>query len=121
MTKRKAEKLTGCEIRLLEPSRAGLVCVGAFECDRLAAQAESRYEETALEALVKTVYDRNSREALKRSGWRCARCRCSAGLQIHHRTYRAHGGTHEVQNLEPLCWKCHHLIHKYEGSAGYTR
>ncbi len=116
MTKRNAERLTGCEIRFLEASRPGLVSVAAFEHDQLAAQAEHRYEEVALETLVRAVYDRNRREVLKRFGWRCAKCRGSAGLQIHHKTYRSHGGNHEISNLEPLCWKCHHLIHKYEGS-----
>jgi hypothetical protein len=26
------------------------------------------------------------------------------------------GGTHRIENLEPLCWDCHHLIHKVERS-----
>jgi hypothetical protein len=53
---------------------------------------------------------------LKQHDWRCARCRRPCRLQIHHRRYRSHGGTHRVENLEPVCWDCHKIIHKLERS-----
>jgi 5-methylcytosine-specific restriction endonuclease McrA len=46
----------------------------------------------------------------------CARCQFRRPLQIHHRKYRSHGGTHQVENLEPVCWDCHRLIHETERS-----
>jgi uncharacterized protein YjcR len=48
--------------------------------------------------------------------WRCSRCRKTKRLQIHHRQYRSHGGTHRIENLEPVCSDCHRLIHKLERS-----
>ena len=40
----------------------------------------------------------------------------AGGLEIHHREYRAHGGTHRTENLEPVCRDCHKLIHRTERS-----
>jgi HNH endonuclease len=116
MKLRKAERMTGYEVRRLEESRSEWVAVGAFDGDRLVAQAESRFEELALRALVRAVYQIHCREALERSGWCCARCKSRRRLQIHHRQYRSHGGTHAAGNLEAVCWLCHTIIHKYEKS-----
>jgi hypothetical protein len=63
-------------------------------------------------ATVPNVYLANSVTALKENNWRYARCHSSRPLQIHHRRYRSHGGTHTVDNLEPLCSDCHRLIHE---------
>ena len=60
-----------------------------------------------VERLVQQAYHLHARIALRRSHGRCSRCRTSRQLQIHHRRYRSHGGTHEVDNLEPVCWNCH--------------
>ena len=43
MTKRRAERLTGYEIRELPPER-GLIAVGAFEGDRLVVKGLGRAE-----------------------------------------------------------------------------
>ena len=118
MTRRRAERLTGCEVRVLEPGRKEWVCLGLFNQEKLVLKAEHRYEEVVLEKLVEMLYALNCRLVLKRHGWRCARCHSGTRLQIHHRQYRSHGGTHAVENLEPVCWKCHRLIHKYEKSQG---
>jgi 5-methylcytosine-specific restriction endonuclease McrA len=53
---------------------------------------------------------------MEQHGWRCARCRASRHLEIHHRKYRSHGGTHRIENLEPVCRDCHKLIHRQERS-----
>jgi HNH endonuclease len=116
MKLRKAEKMTGYVVRRLEESQADRIAFGAFDGERLVAQAENRFEELALEALVRAVYQIHCREVLQKHGWQCARCKSRRPLQIHHRCYRSHGGTHAAGNLEPVCWQCHKIIHKYEKS-----
>jgi hypothetical protein len=115
MTKKRAERLTGYEIRELPPER-GICTVGAFEGDRLIVKAVGQADFVALRALVHGVYFVHSRKAMEQHGWRCARCRSSRRLEIHHRKYRSHGGTHRIENLEPVCRDCHKLIHRQERS-----
>jgi len=115
MTKRRAERLTGYEIRELAPER-GLVAMGAFEGDKLVMKGVGRADFLALGALVQGVYLLHSRKAMEQHGWRCARCRARKHLGIHHREYRSHGGTHRIENLEPVCRDCHKLIHRTERS-----
>ena len=81
MTKRRAERLTGYEVRELPPER-GLVTVGAFEGEKLVVKAVGRADFLALRALVQDVLSRPqpqghgaARLALRtvpveRSGWR---------------------------------------------------
>ena len=115
MTRKRAERLTGYEIRDL-PNVGGLHTVGAFEGERLVVRAVGRADFVALQALVNGVYMLHSRRAMEQHGWRCARCRSSRRLEIHHRKYRSHGGTHRIENLEPVCRDCHKLIHRQERS-----
>jgi HNH endonuclease len=115
MTKKRAERLTGYEIREL-PLERGLVTVGAFEGDRLVMKGFGRTDFLALGALVHGVYMLHSRKAMEQSSWLCARCRSLRRLEIHHRKYRSHGGTHRIENLEPVCRDCHKLIHRTERS-----
>ena len=115
MTKKRAERLTGYEIRELPPEN-GLFNVGAFQGEELVVKAKGRSDFIALRALVHGVYFMHSRKAMEQHGWRCARCRLSRRLEIHHRKYRSHGGTHRVENLEPLCRDCHKLVHRQERS-----
>ena len=115
MTKRRAEQLTGYEIRRLS-SGAHPVTVGAFNGDDLVATAKDLTEQLALRDLVARVYRLHSFAVLKHYDGHCARCRLPKRLQIHHRRYRSHGGTHEIANLEPVCWDCHQMIHEIERS-----
>src|ERR1039458_3093534 len=115
MTKKRAGRANGYEICELPPER-GLYTVGAFEGNQLVVKAVGRADFTALRALVHGVLFVHSRKAMKQHGWRCTRCRSSGRLEIHHRTYRSHGGTHRVENLEPVCRDCHKLIHRDERS-----
>ncbi len=115
MTQKRAARLTGYEVRLLS-GEPGHVQFGAFEDGKLVAEAGGVVEWLALENLVEQVFQMHSRRVFERSGWRCARCRRAYRLHIHHRRYRSHGGTHEIENLEPLCWKCHRLVHQIERS-----
>jgi hypothetical protein len=115
MTKRRAERLTGYEVRELPPER-GLCTVGAFDGERLVVKAVGRADFIALRALVHGVLLVHSRKAMELHGWRCARCPSSGRLDVHHRKYLSHGGTHRVENLEPVCRDCHKLIHRDERS-----
>jgi len=115
MTKKKAERLTGYEVRPL-PTANGKVRFGAFNAGELLLTGTGDVEWLALESLVRQAYKLHARIALKQSQWRCTRCKTSRQLQIHHRRYRSHGGTHKVENLEPVCWDCHRLIHAREQS-----
>ena len=115
MTRRKAERLTGYEIRSVG-ANDGKVTYGAFRGEELVIVAEHNTEDLVLDVLVREVYKINSLEVLKQHGWRCARCRSARRLQIHHRRYRSHGGSHQIDNLEPVCWDCHKLIHRQERS-----
>jgi 5-methylcytosine-specific restriction endonuclease McrA len=115
MTKKRAERLTGYEIRSVGEN-GGKMTYGAFRGDELVIAAGHVTEDLALEALVREVYKLTSLEVLKQHGWRCARCHGARRLHIHHRRYRSHGGTHQADNLEPVCWDCHNMIHKLERS-----
>ena len=117
MTKTRAERLIGCEVRRLEEAHAqSYVAYGAFRDNELIAEATHLTDDLALQILVRRIYEIHSLEAIKQHGWRCARCRRVRRLQIHHRKYRSHGGTHQVENLEPVCWDCHKMIHQTERS-----
>ena len=115
MKLKRAERLTGYEVRRVK-APSGKVAFGAFRDDQLMADATHKIDELALDLLVRKVYQIHSAEALHQHGWRCARCHGSKRLQIHHRRYRSHGGTHQVDNLEPLCWDCHKVVHRLERS-----
>lgn len=115
MTIKRAEHMTGYDIRKLADER-GLVTFGAFSGAELIAKASGRVEWMALRTIVQRVYALHSRIAMQRAGWRCSRCRSMRPLQPHHRKYRSHGGTHRIDNLEPVCWDCHRMIHELERS-----
>jgi 5-methylcytosine-specific restriction endonuclease McrA len=116
MTTKRAERLIGYEIRRVATT-SGKVSYGAFRGEELIAKATHLIDELALNLLVREVYKLHSIEVLEHHGWRCARCRTSRRLQIHHRRFRSHGGTHRIENLEPVCWDCHKVIHRLERSA----
>jgi hypothetical protein len=113
MTKRKAEVLTGYEVRSIESGHRPF-CFGAFSGEELIAAAEHSNEGMALTLLVNRVCQVHGRRVLEQHGWKCARCGRSHPLQIHHRKYRSQGGTHRPENLEPVCWDCHQRIHAHE-------
>jgi ATP adenylyltransferase len=48
-------------------------------------------------------------EVLKRAGFHCELCGVSAderALEVDHVVPRKHGGRDEIENLQPLCWRC---------------
>jgi hypothetical protein len=115
MTIKRAERMTGYEIRML-PDERGRVTFGAFNDGKLVAKGSGRVEWMALRTVVEIVYKLHIRIAMQRAGWRCARCKSTRPLQPHHRKYRSHGGTHRIDNLEAVCWDCHRVIHELERS-----
>lgn len=116
MTTRRAERLTGYEIRRLADTASGRIAYGAFRGDELVAEADHLTDDLALKILVERIYRLHCLIVLEQHGWTCSRCHEVKQLQIHHKTYRSHGGTHMIDNLEPVCWDCHHVIHRLERS-----
>ncbi len=110
MTLKRAERLTGCEIHRIV---AGCVfaCFAACEGGRQVATACGRTDRAALRRLVERIYDRNWLVVLRAHSWRCAHCGCSRPLERHHKIPRSLGGTHRIDNLEPVCWDCHRAFH----------
>jgi len=72
MTKRRAVRLTGYEIRELASER-GLLAMGAFEGDTIVAKGVGRADFLALRTLVHRVYMLHSRKAMEQYDWLCAR------------------------------------------------
>lgn len=104
------------EIRRLADAANGRILYGDFRGEELVVQAGHFTDDLALKTLVERVYSLHCRVVLEQYGWRCSRCHEVKRLQIHHRIYRSHGGTHGVDNLEPVCWDCHRAIHRLERS-----
>ncbi len=78
MTIKRAERLTGYEIREL-PLERGQVTLGAFDGTELVVKASGRVEWMALKALVYRVYVLHSRIAMQRHDWRCCTLSVAAG------------------------------------------
>ena len=75
MSPKKAERLTGYEVRQLrDGDSTGKVAYAAFRGGVLVAEAAHRTEELALRILVSEVYKIHCLEVLRRSGGRCSRC-----------------------------------------------
>jgi hypothetical protein len=113
-TRKRAERLTACEIREL-PSERGLVTFGAFDGPNLVAKASGRVE--CLRCAPSSIACTRFPTVWPSSAWGPLRpLPIPSALQIHHRRYRSHGGPHRLENLEPVCWDCHRLIHETERS-----
>jgi hypothetical protein len=111
MTIRRAEHLTGYEIRVAAAS--GLFRqYSAFDVAVCVVAVRDIDERRGLRRLAKAVLAIHSRIVLARFRWRCAHCGRSRPLEIHHKLPRSLGGTHRVENLEPACWDCHRALHR---------
>jgi len=44
---------------------------------------------------------------LARDGYRCVKCGQKDDLHVHHIRPRRHGGGHQMENLQTLCFRCH--------------
>lgn len=49
-------------------------------------------------------------QALRRSGFRCERCRSSQNLEFHHRVSVSEGGVSDLNNCIVLCSRCHEIV-----------
>lgn len=63
-------------------------------------------------------WQRLSREAKIRAGYRCEKCGRAGALQTHHRTPLWKGGTHDRDNLIVLCARCHYRADRGAGKPG---
>jgi hypothetical protein len=77
MTSKRAERLTGYEIRRTA-EKSGKVTYGAFQDDELVTFGTHRIDELALRVLVKETYELHAIQVLKQNHWRCARGGLSA-------------------------------------------
>jgi hypothetical protein len=85
--------------------------VGAETVELLACDASVQVG-TARQVATVPASTRRAVEA--RDGHRCTFPGCDRDvfLQIHHIVHRAKGGSHEVSNLQLVCWTHHALIHE---------
>jgi len=54
------------------------------------------------------------REAFRRAGWRCEKCRSGVLLEMDHVNALVHGGTDDINNLQVLCHTCHDAKHLHD-------
>jgi 5-methylcytosine-specific restriction endonuclease McrA len=57
-------------------------------------------------------------EVLKRDSWKCQLCGSMQNLNVHHQTFKSHGGSNAINNLIAVCSSCHFKIHYDEGTRG---
>ena len=53
-------------------------------------------------------------EAMERAGGMCQRCGKAKATQVHHLCYPPWGTFDVVENLQPVCYRCHCEIHGVE-------
>ena len=114
MTKKRAERLARYEIRSVGENN-GKVAFGAFRSDELVIAAWHAVEDLALAALVSEVYKLNSLE-VSDSMARAARAAVELGTSRFTTGAIDRGRYALAEDLEPLCWDCHRLIHQRERS-----
>lgn len=106
MSKRRAEYLIGAEITVVRSGREFIASgKGIVPVARGASEAR------VIAALVQLVLVHNRAAAAKKAGYCCQRCGSFGPAHGHHIEYRSHGGTHEVDNQEWLCYVCHQKEH----------
>ncbi|MCY4019266.1 MAG: HNH endonuclease signature motif containing protein [Chloroflexi bacterium] len=47
------------------------------------------------------------RQVFDRDDWKCVQCGRRANLECDHKLAQHFGGTHEMENLQTLCRRCH--------------
>lgn len=61
--------------------------------------------------LNRECYQQLHAGVLERDNWRCQVCGAMTHLEVHHVTFRSHGGDDSDENLVTLCTKCHSVFH----------
>ena len=60
-------------------------------------------------------FDNAKAYVLTRDNYTCQCCKTKKGtLHVHHKIYRSHGGSDDIENLITLCESCHKKLHKGE-------
>ena len=65
--------------------------------------SESELQQEPLDARLAT---------LARDSWRCQQCGRIGNSEVHHQTFRSHGGDDDPGNLISLCADCHRAAHE---------
>lgn len=109
MTIRKAEKISGCEIRVTAPG-----VWSAFEDGNLRASVKATKEKVAAWLITEEIYRQNRAEAMRRAKFKCENCGGYGPLHAHHKVYRGMAGANRddsVKNILVLCLSCHEGVH----------
>jgi hypothetical protein len=64
------------------------------------------------EYLNSPLWKEKRREALQHYGSSCQHCGSQGHCEIHHKRYPRILGEESVHDLQPLCGKCHKMLHK---------
>jgi 5-methylcytosine-specific restriction endonuclease McrA len=57
------------------------------------------------------LYERLRQQVLDRDGWRCQLCGAMSNLEVQHKEFRSHSGSHSEENLITVCAACHAALH----------
>lgn len=96
-------------------TRAGAMLVTAataerIECDATILPATENGE--IVKKASQTIPPAIRRQVIAEAGGRCEVPGCTkCYLEVHHRTFRSDGGTHELRFLIAICWYHHTRIH----------
>ena len=72
----------------------------------------AKTERKAAKELHDKYYELIRLRVMVRDGCACVKCG-AFGVSVHHKQFRSHQGTHDKDNLECLCEKCH--AHEHGG------
>lgn len=116
---REFEKATGVKIPKMKPNKALAALRHSPEFEPYLQYKPSKVKREAKER--KLEYDRyiaqspewqrKRRDAFALYGRKCAKCKSSRGLQVHHKTYE-HLFNEPMEDLMILCFHCHKEVHR---------
>lgn len=112
MTLRKAEAITGYEIRRLDIDDGKGFYFEALDRGERVTAIGGKDEADALDKLVAEVYKIHCEIVRRRQGFRCSGCSKLKALSCHHKIFRSHGRDDRLSNLTALCNDCHEMQHK---------
>jgi len=107
-----ARKMTGYDVRRVQNEHFTWHFQAVDGLGEVIAEGGAQDEKQALGILIGAVYKIHCEIVRRQQQYRCSKCGVIKSLECHHRVYRSHGGTHEIENLEATCNDCHRKIHK---------